>query len=219
MFTLCTEADGWAGKLIISTDLSIRHSFSSAFFLPSHIFHSQTVIVTDSLPTVPIMSESSNATQHLHAGDIPKVETATIEDLDQLTELVMELFELQSDFTPNRTTQERGLQLILEQPNRGRIFILRNDHQIIGMVNLLFTLSSAEGGMVMLLEDFIIHPTHRGHGYGTLLVKHVKQFAKNKNFTRITLLTDKISSESQKFFQTQGFCYSSMIPMRLSNFD
>jgi len=28
------------------------------------------------------------------------------------------------------------------------------------------------------------------------------------------LLTDKISAESQQFFQKQGFIYSNMIPMR-----
>ncbi len=29
-----------------------------------------------------------------------------------------------------------GLRLILEQPNRGRIFVLRTDHMLIGMVPL-----------------------------------------------------------------------------------
>ena len=35
-----------------------------------------------------------------------------------------------------------------------------------------------------------------------------------KNFKRITLLTDKMSAESQEFFKKQGFEYSNMIPMR-----
>ncbi len=146
--------------------------------------------------------------------DTPRIETATIEDLDEITELVMELLEIQGDFTPIRENQMNGLRLILEAPNRGRIFILRNDHSIIGIVNLLFTISTAVGGMVILLEDFIIHPTHRGQGYGSRLLKHVYKFAHDKKFMRITLLTDKISSDSQKFFQAQGFHHSSMIPMR-----
>jgi hypothetical protein len=45
-------------------------------------------------------------------------------------------------------------------------------------------------------------------------VNHVIEFAKMKKFLRITLLTDKISAESQQFFQKQGFSYSNMIPMR-----
>ena len=162
------------------------------------------------------MSDSKTATPLLKTDDAPRVETATIEDLDQITELVMELLELQDDFSADREIQKRGLQLILEQPARGRIFVLRNDHRILGMVNLLFTISTARGGMVILLEDFIIHPTHRGQGYGAILVDHVKNFASKKGFSRITLLTDKISADSQKFFQKLGFNYSSMIPMRLN---
>ena len=36
-----------------------------------------------------------------------------------------------------------------------------------------------------------------------------------KDFKRITLLTDKISEESQNFFSKEGFQFSKMIPMRL----
>ena len=146
--------------------------------------------------------------------DRPRVEPATIEDLPALTELVMELFAASGDFSPDRTVQERGLQLILEQPNRGRFFVLRNNHRIFGMVNLLFTISTARGGFVILMEDVIVHPNHRGQGYGTMLLKHVVEFAKQKNFKRITLLTDKISEESQEFFRKNGFEHSNMIPMR-----
>ncbi len=146
--------------------------------------------------------------------DPPRVEPATIEDLPALTELVTNLFTYSGDFVPDRTLQERGLRLILEQPSRGRIFVIRNDDQIFGMVNLLFTISTARGGFVILMEDVVIHPDHRGQGYGTMLVNHVAEFAKKKQFKRITLLTDRISAESQEFFKKQGFEHSNMIPMR-----
>ncbi len=144
-----------------------------------------------------------------------RVEPATIEDLPELVQLVEDLMNLQGDFMPDREAHERGLALILEQPNRGRIFVLRNDDRIFGMVNLLFTISTAMGGLVILLEDVIIHPHHRAQGYGTMLIDYVKDFAKLKNFKRITLLTDKIGEESQHFFKKEGFEHSNMIPMRL----
>lgn len=146
--------------------------------------------------------------------DRPRVEPATIEDLPALTELVMNLLGNSGDFSPDHEVQERGLQLILEQPNRGRIFVVRNAHQIFGMVNLLFTISTARGGFVILMEDVVIHPDHRGQGYGTMLVDYVTEFAKKRHFKRITLLTDRISEESQEFFKKQGFEFSKMIPMR-----
>lgn len=145
----------------------------------------------------------------------PWVEMATMDDLPALTELVMELFSMSAgDFQPQKEVQERGLRLILEEPSRGRIAVVRNKDQIFGMVNMLFTISTARGGFVILMEDVVIHPDHRGQGFGTMLVEHVIEFAKQKKFLRITLLTDKISAESQDFFRKRGFDYSHMIPMR-----
>lgn len=158
---------------------------------------------------------NSTESMSTESNDKIRIETATIEDLSELTELVVELLDSQGDFTPIRDNQRKGIELILESPHRGRIFVLRNDHQVIGMVNLLFTISTAVGGMVIILEDFIIHPSHRGQGYGSDLLDFVLKFAKDKKFTRITLLTDKLSAESQKFFQAQGFDHSNMIPMRM----
>lgn len=160
------------------------------------------------------MQPEAPQTQHTSPADSPRVEPATIEDLPALTELVMDLMARSGDFTPDRVLQERGLRLILEQPNRGRIFVLRNRDRIFGMVNLLFTISTARGGFVILMEDVIIHPSHRGQGYGSMLVDYVIDFAKKKNFRRITLLTDRMSAESQEFFKKHGFEHSHMIPMR-----
>jgi N-acetylglutamate synthase-like GNAT family acetyltransferase len=145
----------------------------------------------------------------------PRIEPATIEDMPQLVELLLALFSEEADFRPDKDKQEHGLRLILEQPNRGRIFVLRTDHMVIGMVNLLFTISTAEGGLVILMEDVIVHPQHRRMGYGGRLLKHAIEFAREKHFRRITLLTDKLSAESQAFFAKHGFTFSRMIPMRL----
>jgi len=145
-----------------------------------------------------------------------RIEPATLEDLPRLVEMLMDLFSVEADFRPNRMLQEKGLRLILEQPNRGRIFVARTDYEIIGMVNCLFTISTAMGGFVILLEDVIIHPEFRRQGYGSMLLDFVIQYAKGREFKRITILTDKISEDSQRFFKSKGFTHSAMIPMRLS---
>ena len=143
------------------------------------------------------------------------IEPATAEDLDELSDLLGELFSEESDFRPNKEKQLRGLRLIFEQPNRGRVFVLRRDHSIVGMINLLFTISTAEGGFVMLLEDLVVHTQYQGQGYGNKLLEHAIDFAKKKNFLRITLLTDRPENVAQAFFRKHGFIDSSMIPMRL----
>jgi GNAT superfamily N-acetyltransferase len=159
------------------------------------------------------MSEPTPAVFPL--SDPPRIEPATLEDMPQLVDLLSALFAQEEDFVPDPHKQEHGVRLILEQPSRGRIFVMRTDHMAVAMANLLFTISTAEGGPAVLLEDVIVHPQHRGQGYGSQLVDYVIGFARDKGFRRITLLTDRISAESQSFFQKHGFKFSSMIPMRL----
>ncbi len=144
-----------------------------------------------------------------------RIEPATLEDLPLLTELLMDLFSTESDFHPDAAKQMHGLRLILEQPNRGRIFVLRNSSRIIGMVNLLFTISTAEGGLVVLLEDLVIAAGHRGQGYGGRLMRYALDFAREKKFRRVTLLTEKTDERTIRFYEKHGFYRSGMIPMRL----
>ena len=143
------------------------------------------------------------------------IEPATEADLDELSEMLGGLFAQEGDFRPDKERQLRGLRLIFEQPSRGRVFVLRRNGAIVGMINLLFTISTAEGGFVILLEDLVIHKEFQGKGYGAKLLQHAIDFAKQKNFLRVTLLTDRPENMAQEFFRHHGFVESSMIPMRL----
>ncbi|MDQ6622588.1 MAG: GNAT family N-acetyltransferase [Verrucomicrobiota bacterium] len=143
------------------------------------------------------------------------IEPATFEDLDEMSVLLGDLFKEESDFRPDKAKQLHGLRLIFEEPSRGRVFVLRQDRTIVGMINLLFTISTAEGGFVITLEDLVVHDRYRGKGYGSLLLKYAIDFAKQKNFLRITLLTDRPEVASQALFKRYGFRESTMMPMRL----
>jgi ribosomal protein S18 acetylase RimI-like enzyme len=144
------------------------------------------------------------------------IEQATLDDLPQLADLLYELFSSEGDFVPDRQKQMRGLRLILEQPNRGRVFVYRWNGIILGMINLLFTISTAEGGFVILIEDVIVRKEYRDRGVGSQLLDHATKYAKQKDFLRMTLLTDRDNEEGQDFFKRHGFFTSHMIPLRLS---
>ncbi len=146
--------------------------------------------------------------------DGPHIEQATLEDLPQLTELLTELFTLEGDFVPDPIRQSRGIRMLLEQPSRGRIFVLKQNDAILGMINLLFTISTAEGGSVIILEDLIIQRDYRGHGLGGRLLEYALDYARKKDFKRITLLTDRVNAEAQRFYKRHGFFESAMMPMR-----
>jgi len=146
--------------------------------------------------------------------------SATLDDLPVLADLLFDLFNQEKDFTANHENQLRGLQLILENPSRGRIFVLRHQGEILGMINLLITISTAEGGFVLMLEDLVIRPDHRNCGFGSRLVEYASEYARSKNFLRITLVTDDPAHNSVPFFERHHFTSSDMLVMRscLENF-
>ena len=88
--------------------------------------------------------------------------------------------------------------------------------QIIGMVNLLYTISTALGSRVAILEDMVVAPQNRGLGVGSALLKYAIDFAKQKGCKRITLLTDNDNEAAHGFYQQHGFTESSMLAFRMS---
>jgi GNAT superfamily N-acetyltransferase len=143
-----------------------------------------------------------------------KITFATAEDLPSLADLLTLLFTLEQDFAPQRESQLRGLRLILDDERIGKLFVLRVADKIVGMANALITISTAEGGRVLWLEDVIIVPDYRGQGLGSKLVEHVLAWAREQGMLRVTLLTDHDNLAAQHFYQTQGFQPSQMRVMR-----
>jgi len=143
-----------------------------------------------------------------------EISFATAEDLPQLADLLAELFTLESDFKPERDKQLRGLQLILDNPSLGRLFVLRVDGKVAGMANALVTVSTAEGGRVLLLEDVIVSREHRGGGLGRKLVEHVLDWARGQGMTRVTLLADRDNTPALDFYRRLGYETSNMTVLR-----
>jgi len=131
-----------------------------------------------------------------------------------LADLLAELFTLESDFAPDRDKQLQGLTLILENPACGQLFVLRDGAQIAGMVNALITVSTAEGGRVLLLEDVIVQSEYRGRGLGRQLVSHVLDWARAEGMARVTLLADQDNHAALDFYGKLDFELSHMTVLR-----
>ena len=144
------------------------------------------------------------------------IDFATEDDIPQLADLLAELFTLESDFQPERDKQLRGLRLILDNPALGRLFVLRVEGAVAGMANALITVSTAEGGRVLLLEDVIVSRAHRGNGLGQQLVRHVLAWARDAGMLRVTLLTDSDNRPALNLYSRLGFCLSNMRVLRRS---
>lgn len=140
---------------------------------------------------------------------------ATLADIPALCRLLDRLFTQEAEFQPDRAAQERGLTAIINQPHVGHILVARQDDETVGMVNLLYTVSTALGGRVALLEDMVIASEVRGQGVGSTLLAAAIDHARQQGCLRITLLTDLDNHVAQAFYRKQGFNTSAMMPMRL----
>lgn len=142
------------------------------------------------------------------------IQKAEATDVNSMAELLNILLSQETDFTPNIELQKRGLQLIMNNPNSGQLFVAKAGIEVIGMVNLLFTISTAIGKKVAILEDMILLPEYRNSGIGGKLIEHAKQFAINEGYGRITLLTDNDNYKAQDFYKRHGFKKSAMVAFR-----
>jgi GNAT superfamily N-acetyltransferase len=136
-------------------------------------------------------------------------------DIPALCGLLDILFLQEEEFSPDRDRQQRGLRLIIDDPESGVILVARYLQNVVGMVSLLFTVSTALGNRVGLLEDMIVRPDYRGQSIGSQLLMRAIETARQKGCKRITLLTDHDCLSAHKFYQRQGFAKSPMIPLRI----
>ena len=143
------------------------------------------------------------------------IEAATEADLPALTKLLAVLFAQEAEFTPNPEAQHRGLLRIITNHDVGIVLVAKEDKKVLGMVILLYTVSTALGERVALLEDMVVGPEARGRGVGSHLLKRAVSVAEAAGCLRITLLTDQLNLSAQRFYKRHGFTPSSMVPMHL----
>lgn len=142
------------------------------------------------------------------------IRKALLEDIKELNSLLESLFSQEREFAPDAKKQKRALKKIITSKKVGDIFVLEIDKEIVAMVNILYTYSTALGAKVAILEDMVVKEGVRKQGYGSKLLKGVLKALKKKRVLRVTLLSDLDNEKAHKFYANFGFQKSDMIVMR-----
>jgi ribosomal protein S18 acetylase RimI-like enzyme len=142
------------------------------------------------------------------------IETATLEDIAPLCDLLAVLFSQEAEFSPDHQAQQTGLQAIISNPDIGIILLARHNNKVVGMVSLLFSISTALGGRVAILEDMVVLPDKRGVGIGSELLTAAISTARDSGCQRITLLTDSDNAIASGLYEKHGFVQSAMLAFR-----
>ncbi|MGH8669547.1 MAG: GNAT family N-acetyltransferase [Burkholderiales bacterium] len=140
---------------------------------------------------------------------------ATREELPQLVALLGMLFSQEAEFAPDDAKQARALGKILSDETVGRVYVAREGGRVVAMASLLYSISTAEGGLAASFEDLIVLPDRRGRGIASALVRFIAGEARRQGVLRLTLLTDSHNKRAQRLYAKSGFSPSGMLAMRL----
>lgn len=135
------------------------------------------------------------------------VRVAREEDVKAMCDLLAQLFSKEVEFTPDAKVQAKALHMILEEKT-GAILVATCKEKVVGMVNLLDTISTALGDKVILLEDMIVHEDFRNQHIGSKLLSKALEYAKENGYLRVTLLSDEDNEKAHEFYKRHGFSES-----------
>jgi GNAT superfamily N-acetyltransferase len=137
-------------------------------------------------------------------------------DIPRMSELLAELFNIESDFTPNGEKQAQGLSaLIADLSGRTLVLVAVNDAVVIGMATVQTLISTAEGGRVGLIEDVIVDKKHCRMGIGTLLLQEIVDWSRKARLKRLQLLADFDNRPALDFYSSQRWISTRLACMRL----
>ena len=142
------------------------------------------------------------------------IRKAEASDINQMVELLKELFSIEKDFTFNKAAQSQGLFMMLDDNEKRCIMIAALEKQVIGMCSAQLLVSTAEGGMVALIEDMVVAKSYQRQGIGKRLLLSVEEWAYKKKAKRIQLLADKNNINALEFYKKQKWAATQLICLR-----
>lgn len=134
-------------------------------------------------------------------------------DLDHLVALLKVLFAIEEDFEFDEALQHRGLEMMLANP-QGCVLVAEERGRVIGMCTGQLTISTAEGGVVALVEDVVVDPACQGRGTGRRLLEALGEWAAIRGATRLQLLADRDNQPALDFYAKLGWQGTKLICLR-----
>ncbi len=140
---------------------------------------------------------------------------AMVSDIPQMIDLLKDLFAIEADFQFDENIQYRGLQMMLDGCGKHRcVYVAEVQDRVVGMCTAQSLISTAEGGVVALMEDLVVCQKYRGHGIGAKLLQSVESWANNRGIERIQLLADKNNLLGLDFYAHHNWQPTQLICLR-----
>ncbi|CAN2039286.1 GNAT family N-acetyltransferase [Candidatus Magnetomoraceae bacterium gMMP-15] len=135
-------------------------------------------------------------------------------DINELVNLLKELFSIEQDFTFNDSKQRKGLAMMLDNQENHLIMVAEILGKVVGMCSMQLLISTAEGGKAALVEDLVVNHAYRGRGIGRNLLLFIEKFIMQRGISRIQLLADQDNASAMNFYKKQGWKQTKLICLR-----
>ncbi len=132
-----------------------------------------------------------------------------------LVSLLEELFAIESDFDFDAKKHRQGLRLMMDGCRKHKcIRVAEYNNRVIGMCSAQTLISTVEGRMVAMVEDFVIQKQWQGKGIGRMLLENIELWSKICGLTRLQLLADSGNTPALKFYRKNGWEPTQLICIR-----
>lgn len=139
-------------------------------------------------------------------------------DLKAMVALLGRLFAIEVDFVIAPEKQRRGLSLLLDRSgSESCVLVAEAENRVVGMVSGQMLVSTAQGGLGLLVEDLIVAEAWRGRQIGRRLMERLETWARQNGADRMQLLADRENRPAIDFYgqlqwqPTQLICLRKMI--------
>lgn len=141
------------------------------------------------------------------------IRPARQQDIDEMVLLLKSLFATKTDFHFDPASQVAALELLLTSDSC-LILVAEQGDQIVGMCCGQTVISTAEGGLALLVEDVVVRQEMRGKGIGYKMMRTLAAWATSRNISRLQLLVDRNNDPAIAFYDKYGWQSTQLICLR-----
>ena len=143
------------------------------------------------------------------------IRDARPEDIEPMVHLLQQLFAIETDFVIDHPRHRRGLARLLDGCGKHRCLkVAIAAGEVVGMGSAQTLISTAEGGLVVLVEDLVVEKTRRNQGIGNRIAAALESWALKRGATRLQLLADRTNFNALDFYHHLGWRPTQMICLR-----
>lgn len=147
------------------------------------------------------------------------IRNAVDSDIDALVSLLRDLFSIEADFTFDADKHRRGLKLLLDGCRKHKcvkVAEVNTDDgtEVVGMCTAQTLISTAEGGIVAMVEDLVVDSRFRGQGVGRMLMENIEVWSRMSELKRLQLLADTENKPALAFYKKNNWDPTQLICIR-----